>query len=158
MKTSESIKAIAPALLEAKKGMTAIEKGGHNQHDGYKYAKLEDYMRVARPCLEANGLLLITSAPSIVPVEGRITSQGKPQYACYVELRLRVVHAESGEWMEVVARGEGQDRADKAAYKATTGGRKYGVAMLFDLVTTDDPENDGGDDSKPANPKTDFDL
>lgn len=133
MRTSETIKELAPALLEAKKQMTAVEKGGHNTHDGYDYAKLEDYMAVARPCLEAHGLLLVTSAPTVTPIEGRQTANGKPQYACYIHLVLRVVHAESKKWAEVDAHGEGQDRADKAVYKATTGARKYGVAMLFDL-------------------------
>lgn len=144
MKTSESIKAIGPALFAAKQKMTAVEKGGRNQHDKYDYATLEDYMRVVRPCLEQHGLLLVTSAPTIDPIDGRQTSNGKPQYACYITLTLRVIHAESGEWIEATAQGEGQDRADKAAYKATTGARKYGVAMLFDLVTTDDPELDTG--------------
>lgn len=153
MKTSESIKALAPALLQAKKQMTAVGKGGYNQHDSYSYAQLADYMDVVRPALEDAGLVLITSAPSITPIEGRQTANGKPQYACYVTLTLRVLHAETGEWSEVTSQGEGQDRADKAVYKAITGARKYGVAMLFDLVTTDDPEHetDGRQSSPPNN-------
>lgn len=150
MQASDTITAVGPALLKAKQEMTAIEKGGYNTHDNYSYAQLEDYMAVVRPCLESAGLLLVTSAPQATAIEGRVTSQGKPQYACYITLQLRVIHAESGEWIEVTGQGEGQDRADKAIYKATTGARKYGVAMLFDLVTTDDPEHEAGGTSSSA--------
>ena len=62
---------------------------------------------------------------------------------------MRLSHAESGEWIEIDIIGEGYDRGDKAVYKAITGARKYGLACLFDLVTTDDPETDSPEASRP---------
>jgi hypothetical protein len=48
----------------------------------------------------------------------------------------------SGESIEYIGYGEGQDRADKALYKAITGGKKYLIANIFNVPTTDDPETD----------------
>jgi hypothetical protein len=63
-----------------------------------------------------------------------------------VKVAVRILH-ESGEWVEASAWGEGQDRGDKAVYKAITGARKYGVASALGLATTDDPEDDGGEEN-----------
>jgi hypothetical protein len=141
MQTSEQIDKLAPALVASHKAMRGVGKSGDNTFDRYKYAKLEDYYRVAKAAMYDNGLVMMESCDAIQPVEGRVSDKGKAQHACYVSLTLRIIH-DSGQWIEVSARGEGQDRADKATYKAITGARKYAVAMAMNLVTTDDPESD----------------
>jgi hypothetical protein len=54
--------------------------------------------------------------------------------------------------MSVKVLGEGQDRGDKAFYKADTGARKYALANLFNLATDDDPETDSPETVPPRQP------
>lgn len=150
MKTSESIKALAPALLAAQSEMGAVIKGGQNEHDNYSYATLNDYVAATKKILEKHDFSLVTSVNGVVPVDGRVTSNGKPQYAMIVELSMRLIH-KSGEWIEIESRGEGQDRADKSTYKAITGARKYAYAALFGLATADDPEGSDENGSTKGN-------
>lgn len=158
MKTSESIDKIATALLAAQKAMSPVEKGGVNNYDKYAYAKLENYLSVATPALQENGISLVTSGVEIRPIEGgRTTSQGKSENGVFVVIELTALH-ESGQWISVQSYGEGQDRGDKSTYKALTGARKYGVAMLFSMVTSDDPESTGDKPAATGNATADMKL
>ena len=150
MQHSESIDKIMPALAAVHAAAGPIEKSQTNDTQHYTYANLEAYLNVVRPLLEEHGLFVVTSAPEIQPSTGRLTAKGTQQNGVYVRL-VFTLHHTSGQWIEVEAWGEGQDSGDKAVYKATTGARKYGVAMLFGLVTTDDPEKDSHNgNGKPA--------
>ena len=136
MRTSESTDKIFPALMKARESMGAVSKDGFNDFNKYKYSNLESFMKVVSPPLSANGLQLVTSVPSIIHTfDGG--KEGKNRIV--LTLALRLIHT-SGQWVEVDSIGEGVDPLDKATYKAITGGRKYGLACLFDLVTSDDPE------------------
>jgi hypothetical protein len=152
MRTSDSIDKIAAALVKAQSGIKAVGKGGYNTFDKYKYAKLEDYITATRDTLAANSLVIITGTPEIQPLDGRTTSKGNSENAVLVKLTMRLLHS-SGQWIEIDQWGEGQDRGDKSTYKAVTGARKYGIANLLGLYTSDDPEDDGGNsrnDDKPS--------
>lgn len=148
MQTSDSIDKISPALIEAQKEFSPVGKGGENKFDKYSYAKLEDYIKAAAPVLEKHKLAIVTGSNSLTVIEGRLNKDGKPKSAVSVGITLRLIH-ESGQWIEVESVGEGEDRGDKSTYKALTGARKYGVAMLLGLVTTDDPEGGAGSRKKP---------
>ena len=139
MQHSEEIDKIMPALVKAQAAATAVGKSG--KHPKYMYANLMDYQSVAEPVFKELGLALTASVAQWVNIEGRTTNSGSAQYACAVEVQFKLVH-ESGQWVAVTAWGEGQDHADKGLYKALTGARKYGIAMLLNLVTHDDPEAD----------------
>jgi hypothetical protein len=151
MNSSESVVKIASAIAKAQAEFKGVQKTGENTYDRYSYAKLDDYVIATRPVLAKYGLALLSSVDDVVALEERKTSNGKPEHAVRVKLTVRVLH-ESGEWVEASAWGEGQDRGDKAVYKAITGARKYGVAAALGLATTDDPEEGGGDDQA-NNPK-----
>jgi hypothetical protein len=155
MRQSESIAKLAPALVKAISQMGGVGKSGNNTFDRYTYAKLEDYVRASAPILAANGLCVLSGVPAIVPLDDRTTSKGGKEHAVRVGVTMRIVH-ESGEWIEADSAGEGQDRADKALYKAITGARKYGLASLLCLATTDDPEGDDkvGNTPPPAQRET----
>ncbi len=141
MKTSESITTISKAIFAAKSQVGKIPKNGYNSFDKYKYARLEDYIDALKPVLDEHKLTVITSSIGDNQPVDRVTSKGNNENGVFLKLEMTVMH-ESGEWIAIESWGEGQDRADKSSYKATTGGRKYGLAMLFDLVTEDDPEGD----------------
>jgi hypothetical protein len=150
MQHSESIDKIMPALATVQQQAPKIGKSERNDAQKYNYANLASYMDAIAGDMAECGLSLITSAPDIQASEGRQTSSGKPQNGVYVRLVFTLVHT-SGQWISIVSWGEGQDGGDKSLYKATTGARKYGYALLFALVTTDDPEKDNpGSNGKPA--------
>lgn len=152
MRTSEQIDKIAPALLAARAAMKAIGKSGNNTYDKYRYANLLDYIEGTEGPLLANGLMVITGVPEVTNLETRPTKSGGNEYPVKAKLDARVIHS-SGQWIEIDAHGEGQDRGDKGLYKAITGGRKYVIACLFGLATTDDPERDEGNDRPPPPPQ-----
>lgn len=135
---------IAAAMALAQGEMRAVVKSGRNEYDKYDYAKLDDYVDVVRPVLAKHSLSLIFPIDEITQLEGRPTQKGGVERAVRVKCRLIIIHA-SGESIELSAWGEGQDRADKAIYKAVTGARKYALAAAFNLSTGDDPEKFDGD-------------
>ena len=141
MNSSESIENLAPALIAAQREFSHVGKGGRNEYDRYDYATLEDYVDAIKHVLTRHDLAVTSSVESTERLDDRTTKRGGTEYAVQVRGTIRVIHA-SGEWIESSFCGEGQDRADKAIYKAITGGRKYGLASLFNLATSDDPETD----------------
>jgi len=149
MQSSEATAKISPALVNAQQEFKAVAKSGNNTFDKYRYADLEDYVNVVRPILTKHGLAIVSSVDEVVGMEDRTTKNGGKEHAARVKVTIRIMH-ESGEWLETTVWGEGQDRADKAVYKAITGARKYGLACTFGLATSDDPERDenvGRDDA-----------
>jgi len=129
------------ALAKAQAEMKLVGKSGQNTFDKYEYAKLEDYVQIVHPVLHKHGLALVSSVDHIEQLPNRPTSKGGTEYAVRVKLTMILSHT-SGEQITATAYGEGQDRADKAIYKAITGARKYGLAAMFNLATGDDPESD----------------
>lgn len=130
------------ALHKARAAMTNVGKGGFNKFDKYTYATLADYLTAIQKPLDDNGLLIVSHVDDITWLNDRETKQGGFEKVCHVKLRTVLIHAESGESISVTVLGEGQDRGDKAFYKADTGARKYALANLFNLATDDDPEID----------------
>lgn len=151
MKTSEQIDKIMPAIVAARGEMRFVAKGGNNTFDKYNYARLDNYMRVVEDPLEKNKLFIVTSADSCSQLDPRTTKSGGSEFVVRLTLTMRVVH-ESGQWMEISIIGDGQDRGDKGIYKANTGARKYGYAMLFGLTTSDDPEETSPEPPPPNRP------
>lgn len=127
--------------------MAAIErvpKNGENKFHGYKYATEADLSDAVRANLARYGVMLI---PSVEKVEwSKVpTKNGEERLAT---LTVKFTATDGKDQIEFVVIGEGQDRGDKATYKAMTGATKYALLKLFLIPTGDDPENDG--DEKPA--------
>lgn len=136
---------IYQALVAAQSKIQAAGKSGENTYDHYSYAMLQDYCNAIREPMKENGLALSVSIDDILDLADRTTSQGKVEHAVRVKLKGILIHS-SGETLEYFGWGEGQDRADKAIYKAITGGKKYLIADIFNVPTTDDPETDSHED------------
>lgn len=149
MNGSESTQKLYDALHKAQAEFRPVGMTGDNKFDKYSYAKLEDYVRVVRPVFEKHGLAIITSVDDVVELKDRTTKSGGTEHAVRVKLSARIIHT-SGEWIESLGWGEGQDRADKATYKAITGARKYALASALGLATGDDPEGDETVGTAPA--------
>lgn len=132
---------ISAAIVRVQAEVKAAGKSGDNTFDRYTYAKLEDFLDAAKPALVRHGIALVTSIDQVESLPDRTTKNGGTEHAVRVRVQMTAVH-ESGESITVTCWGEGQDRADKAIYKAITGAKKYAVACLFAIPTTDDPEAD----------------
>lgn len=143
---TENVKAEPPkelysALSKAQAQVKAAGKSGENNFDHYKYAVLEDYWKEAQIAFKENGLALVCSTTNIIRLEDRKTARGNIERAVQLELTGTLTHT-SGEFIKVVSHGEGQDRSDKSIYKAHTGARKYLLASILGIPTSDDPEKD----------------
>lgn len=152
---SESTAKVAAAIVAAQAECKGIAKSGFNSFDKYKYATLEDYIDGVRPILAKHGLAMTFLAEEVVPLEGRKTAKGSTEHAVRVKCELTLLHS-SGESMNFPTWGEGQDRADKAIYKAITGARKYAIASALNLSTSDDAENSDSGKADPGKPQSKF--
>jgi hypothetical protein len=137
MLTSEKIDLLLPALLKARSFMNPAAKDRENQHFKYNYATEQSWHDAVQPALLDHDLLLTFSVTSSERVGNLTTVRGT----------ARVTHS-SGQWLEVGGVGEGSDNADKGAYKAMTGFKKYCYALCFALPTTDDVEDDSNDKAR----------
>lgn len=138
---AEAVELLSNALVEAQAEFSSVGKSGENKYDKYRYAMLEDFVGVAKPVLAKHGFAVVISILEVIPVADRETKGGTTEHVVRVKISLRLIH-KGGGMVETFSFGEGQDRADKAIYKAITGARKYGLASLLGLATTDDPEAD----------------
>lgn len=141
MKTSETFDKLAKALSAAQAEFKPVGKSGHNKFDRYNYAKLEDYVQAIGEVLAKHEFSIVTSVSGVERIGERKTQKGGTEYVIQVFLAVRLIHS-SGQWIECNGYGEGQDRSDKAIYKAITGARKYALASMLGLATSDDPESD----------------
>ena len=140
MNKSDDIGELASALSKAQESLTSVAKSGHNKFDNYHYSTLEDYIKASKKPLAANGLSVMFSSSEIEVTE-RKNQKGNTEYSTHLVCSAIVTHS-SGQWIEIRGCGEGQDRADKGLYKAITGARKYLMACILNLATSDDPEAD----------------
>lgn len=129
------------ALAKCQAECGAAAKSGHNKFDGYKYAMLEDYCEVIREPMAKNGLAISIEVGAVERLPERTTAAGKKEQAVQVMIQGTLTH-ESGESAVYQCFGEGQDRSDKAIYKAITGAKKYLLSNVFNVPTSDDPEKD----------------
>lgn len=118
-----------------------VAKTGRNKFHGYDYATEADIVDSVREHMAAESLMMV---PHVVGENwGELErSKGQKERLVTLTVRFTIYDGDSGEqiWFEV--KGEGQDPADKATYKAMTGAVKYALLKLFLIPTGDDPEQD----------------
>jgi hypothetical protein len=140
-RASESLKAIAPALLAAQKALKNPEKNSTNPHFGNRYADLGACMGSAKDALNRYDCTLIqTFAPAAVGT---------------VAVTTMVLH-KSGEFISGTCTIP-LDRDNAQGYgSAATYARRYGVQAICGMVAEDDDDgNAASSDRKgrPADPK-----
>lgn len=145
MTTSDAIDKLMSALVQARMRMTPAAKDGENKYDKYSYATELDYHDAIQPSAHQRELVVIFGIDEVSQAVTRMTKEGGTAYFQEVRGYIRIFHS-SGQWLEIKGYGCGQDRGDKAAYKAITGMKKYLYAMAFSLPTTDDPEVESHDE------------
>lgn len=114
------------------KSIRTVKKNGRNEFNKYDYATEKDLLDEVKPLLLKNGLIIV---PSVV-------DQKRTGDIATVKVEFTLVDIDSGEELKTVFYGEGQDKGDKATYKAYTGAVKYYLMKTFMIPTGDDPEAD----------------
>jgi len=123
MKTSDSIKAIAPALLKAQEKITFASKDATNPHFKSKYADLPAVIDAVKPALNSENIVFLQSC--------------SPSDDNKLHLTTRLIHS-SGEWIEDTAVCPLPKQDPQGYGSAITYLRRYSLAALAGLYQSDD--------------------
>jgi hypothetical protein len=115
-----------------------IPKRGFNAYHGYHYVQESDLVDTLRAKLADKGIFLFQS----------VVNERRENTLTTLTIQYTFVDSESGESWEVSWVGQGDDKGDKGAYKATTGALKYLLLKHFMIPTGDDPEADASTDER----------
>lgn len=122
-------------ILAVQKEAGTIPKSGFNTFNKYTYSTEADVLAV-KDLMNRHGLIAF---PDVVGFE-TLTRGDSIQVIQHIE--YTVVDVESGESIKVKVLGQGEDKGDKGAYKASTGANKYFYLKFAGCATGDDPERD----------------
>jgi hypothetical protein len=131
MKSSESITAIAPALVKAGAALEPIGKDATNPAFRNKYATLDAIMEQVRPVLAAHGLCVLQGVTHPETVDGRVIG---------LSVETRLLHL-SGEWVSTVVTLPVEKATAQGAGSAISYGRRYGLSAILGLTAEDDDGN-----------------
>lgn len=137
----DAIDLVSAALVAAQAEFRNVPKSGYNRQGNYHYATAEDWLDMGREILAKHDLAILTSTVGALTLESREARSGGTWFRVRVKMEGRLLHA-SGQWLPLVAYGDGEDPTDKAIYKAQTGAFKYLIRGIFNVATSDDPERD----------------
>src|SRR5690606_22326240 len=110
----------------------SVQKTGRNDFHKYDYVEEHVLVNSVRGKLAEAGIFIFPS------VEEH-TQNGS---LATVLMKFTIVDGETGESFETYIAGQGDDKGDKAYYKAYTGAVKYFIMKTFLIPTGDDPEAD----------------
>ncbi len=134
--TSPTIKAISTALLKFQGAVDGVGKNSVNPGFKSRYANLETVVDTARPELQAVGVVFLQSGGAIVDGVMAMTT--------------RLIHADSGEWIEGtmdIALGK---RDPQGVGSAQTYAQRYHLMAMLGLPPVDDDGEAAMDRSRPA--------
>ena len=130
------IQKLAAVMAQVEK----VPKNGHNDFYNYDYATEADITDAVRSAMAQQGVMLI---PSVEDVQWKDMPTKSGAVERLATLRVCFTVTDGVDKMEFRVLGEGQDRSDKATYKAMTGATKYAILKLFLIPTGNDPETEG---------------
>ena len=129
MTTSETIGAIAPALIKAQSQMQGIIKEGKNPAFRSKYVTLDSILDTLRPILTSNGLMLTQGSTPPWGVES-------------ITVESRIIHT-SGEWIATTVTIPVTKPDAHGLGSALTYGRRYSVSALLAISADEDDDANG---------------
>ena len=129
MTTSETIGAIAPALIKAQSQMQGITKEGKNPAFKSKYVTLDSILDTLRPILTSNGLMLTQGSQ-------------QPETLQAVTVESRIIHT-SGEWIATTVTIPVTKPDAHGLGSALTYGRRYSVSALLAISADEDDDANG---------------
>lgn len=124
-RTSDKIGAISKALAAASPKITAAAKDAKNPHFKSDYATLESVWKAGKAALDEQGVFVLQSP-------GHLTGNGTRMMV------TRLLHGESGEWIEGDCEIHIQKRDPQGDGSTITYGRRYALAAILNIPVTDD--------------------
>ncbi|MBR2142957.1 MAG: ERF family protein [Anaerovibrio sp.] len=141
-------KKITAKLVKVMEEVSHVQKNGRNEYLKYQYATAADVLKKINEALCKNKICSVTKA-NLVSLEKVTNSKGNQENLATVRMDIRLIDSESGEYVDIVGLGSGQDGGDKGIMKAATASIKYAYMTAFcistgDICTStwDDPEAD----------------
>jgi hypothetical protein len=134
-------------LVEVASEMGPIPKAGYNSAQRYHFASAEDLIGAIREKLLARNVLVLAYEHH-TDERMRTTSGGGESAVTTVHLVFLLVAADTGERIELMWPGRGEDPMDKGIGKALTNAIKTFLRQQFLLPWGDDPEADEGTDAR----------
>lgn len=141
-----SDKQLVKKLAQVMQQVQYIQKRGKNTFHNYNYATEADVNEKVREELAKQNVIMLPSVKSHT-IRETTTAKGATEYIACVDMEFTFWDGDTGESLTIAMSGEGQDRGDKAIYKAISGTQKYALMKAFMIPTGDDPEADGSDKS-----------
>jgi hypothetical protein len=144
-------RAFDEALARVEARIPQIVRAAENKHTKSRYARLEHIMEKVSPIITGEGFSLSYGmADCPLPNHYRVTCiVSRSGHSRFYQADLPIDNAGS------------QGKANKTGIQAfgstTTYGRRYLVQMIFDIVLTDDPDDDDGNRGAPRNSYPDDD-
>lgn len=132
--TSPTITVLSLALHKFQGETTGVTKDGNNPHFKKNYATLANVIDTARPVLQSAGLVFIQGL-------GAVSDNS-------VEVTTRIIHAESGEWMESTLQMPLGKRDPQGTGSAVTYGLRYSLMAMLGLPPSDDDAETSADRGK----------
>lgn len=139
------IKKITGKLVNVMEDVSHVQKNGKNDFHKYMYATAADVLEKVNDALCKNKICSIANA-NLISFEHVINAKGNQEHLATVQMNIRLIDSESGEYIDISGLGNGQDSGDKAIMKAETASIKYAYMMAFNICTGDDPEADTNTD------------
>lgn len=131
MRQSETITAIAPAIVKASAELGPIAKDATNPAFRNKYATLDAIMEQVRPVLAKHGLAVMQGVTHPETVDGRVVG---------LAVETRLLH-QSGEWIASTVTLPVEKATAQGAGSAISYGRRYGLSAMLGLTAEDDDGN-----------------
>ena len=135
------IKKITSKLVKVMEEVSHVQKNGTNEFHKYQYATAADVLEKVNEALCKNKICSIAKA-DLISLEHVANAKGNQEHLATVQMNIRLIDSESGEYVDIAGLGNGQDSGDKAVMKAETASIKYAYMMAFNISTGDDPEAD----------------
>ena len=139
--TDRPIKKITAKLVKVMEEVSHVQKNGTNEFHKYQYATAADVLEKVNEALVKNKICSIAKA-DLISLEHVANAKGNQEHLATVQMNIRLIDSESGEYVDIAGLGNGQDSGDKAVMKAETASIKYAYMMAFNISTGDDPEAD----------------
>lgn len=135
---------LAAKLNAAMADVGYIQKDKRNSSQGYNYASEAAIKAAFHKAFATHGIQFYWSTDGAqmdkYEIEG--SNGTRTVFQATIKCTYRFIDMETGEYIEGMAMGVGQDSGDKAIYKAITGAIKYALTANFLVETGDDPEED----------------
>jgi hypothetical protein len=138
MTMSETIGAIAPALVKAQAEIKPIVKDSTNPAFRSKYTSLDAIMEVVRPVMAKHGLFVVQSVLDTIDGE----------HSTSITVESRVIHS-SGEWIAGVVQVPVMQQTSHGFGSALSYGRRYSLSALLSLASDEDDDGNGSIGQQP---------